>query len=274
MPLGWLFERLSCFSLLHGLVDKASSCHYVTTIGQYAVVLAFWQDKGAELPIITLAQTKGGSGKTTMAEVLIAEFAHRGLSVAAIDLDPNRPLGRFIARAPALSGVRVAVPTESARVSDVIADLSGRFAAVIIDLMGAATPDMMVAIGFSDLVLVPSQLSEPDLRCGIETWRMIQEVEQLGRREIAKTVVFTRTSPALKTRAHEHARRQYEKVGVRVLETEFMERVVFKEMTFNGAAPNIQDRESNAAKNVITMFDEIIRLLPGQKIPSQVALAQ
>ena len=80
------------------------------------------------------------------------------------------------------------------RVSDLIANLSSRFDIVVIDLMGAATPDMMVAIGFSDLVLVPSQLSEPDVRCGIETWRMIQEVEQLGRRGIAKAVLLTRTS--------------------------------------------------------------------------------
>ena len=214
------------------------------------------------MAIITLAQTKGGSGKTTTAEVLIAEFVVRGHTVAAIDLDPNRPLGRFTTRAPLLADVRVAVPDSSTRVSDLIADLSSRFQIVIIDLMGAATPDMMVAIGFSDLVIVPSQLSEPDVRCGIETWRMIQEVEQLGRREISKVVLFTRTSPALKTRAQEHARRQYEKVGVAMLRTEFMERVVFKEMTFNGAAPNIDDRDSNAAKNVITMFDEIVKLLP------------
>lgn len=226
------------------------------------------------LPIITLAQTKGGSGKTTTAEVLIAEFVHRGYSVAAIDLDPNRPLGRFSARAAALSAVQVAVPNDDTRVSDLIASLSSRFDVTIIDLMGAATPDMMVAIGFSDLVIVPSQLSEPDVRCGIETWRMIQEVEQLGRREIAKSVLFTRTSPALRTRAQEHARKQYEKVGVKVLVNEFMERVAFKEMTFNGAAPNIQDRDSNAAKNVIAMFDEIVRLLPGREVSRHTAVAQ
>ena len=125
------------------------------------------------MAVVTLAQTKGGSGKTTTAEVLIAEFVFRGLSVAAIDLDPNRPLGRFVGRSATLSGVEIAVPDANLRVSDLIADLSGRCDLVIIDLMGAATPDMMVAIGFSDLVIVPSQLSEPDVRCGIETWRMI-----------------------------------------------------------------------------------------------------
>ncbi|MDR3401961.1 MAG: division plane positioning ATPase MipZ, partial [Chthoniobacter sp.] len=78
------------------------------------------------MPILTLAQTKGGSGKTTTAEVLIAEFTQRGHSVAALDLDPNRPLSRFVTRAPALAGVEVALPTAEARVSDLIAALSAR----------------------------------------------------------------------------------------------------------------------------------------------------
>ena len=45
-----------------------------------------------------------------------------------------------------------------------------------------------------------------------------------------------------------------------------MERVAFKEMTFNGAAPNIQDRDSNAAKNVIGLFEEIAQMLPRQPV--------
>src|ERR1700704_5847509 len=123
-----------------GLVKILLACHDVVLSRRQTVVLAFWQAKENGLPIITLAQTKGGSGKTTTAEVLIAEFVHRGLSVAAIDLDPNRPLGRFTARAPALSSVQVAVPNDNMRVSDLIANLSSRFDIVVIDLMGAATP--------------------------------------------------------------------------------------------------------------------------------------
>jgi len=219
------------------------------------------------MPIITLAQTKGGAGQTTTAQVLVAEFVHRGMSVAAIDLDPNRVLGRFVARSKALDGVEVSTPREEVRVSDLIADLSKRYQAVVIDLMGAATPDLMVAIGFSDLVIVPSQVSEADVRCGIETWRMIQEVERLGRREIAKAVLFTRTPPAIRTRAQEHVRKQYEKSGIPMLRSEFMERVAFKEMGFNGLPPNMADRESNAARNVIAVCDAIFDLLPRASRP-------
>jgi chromosome partitioning protein len=219
------------------------------------------------MSIITLAQTKGGAGKTTTAQVLVAELVHRGLSVAVIDLDPNKVLSRFVSRSKALHAVEVATPRDEVRVSDLIADLSQRYQAVVIDLMGAATPDMMVAIGFSDLVIVPSQVSEADVRCGIETWRMIQEVERLGRREIAKSVLLTRTPPVIRTRAQEHVRKQYEKLGIPILRSEFMERVAFKEMGFNGLAPNVSDREGNAARNVIAICDEIFDLLPREARP-------
>src|SRR4051812_28273429 len=88
---------------------------------------------------------QGGAGKTTAAQVLVAEFVHRGIAVAAIDLDPNKVLSRFVARSKALAAVALATPKDEVRVSDLIADLSTRYQAVVIDLMGAATPDMMVA---------------------------------------------------------------------------------------------------------------------------------
>jgi chromosome partitioning protein len=219
------------------------------------------------MSIITLAQTKGGAGKTTTAQILVAELVHRGLSVAVIDLDPNKVLSRFVSRSKALQAVEVATPKDEVRVSDLISELSQRCQAVVIDLMGAATPDMMVAIGFSDLVVVPSQVSEADVRCGIETWRMIQEVERLGRREIAKSVLLTRTPPAIRTRAQEHVRKQYEKLGIPIMRSEFMERVAFKEMGFNGLAPNVADRDGNAARNVIAICDEIFDLLPREVRP-------
>jgi Mrp family chromosome partitioning ATPase len=53
------------------------------------------------MAIITFAQVKGGSGKTTAAMCTVAELVARGTSVAALDLDPNRPLGEFFERVPA-----------------------------------------------------------------------------------------------------------------------------------------------------------------------------
>ena len=47
--------------------------------------------------------------------------------------------------------------------------------------MGAATNDTQVALALSDLVVVPSQMSEDDFRAGVETWRQIEEAEEVAR---------------------------------------------------------------------------------------------
>ena len=54
------------------------------------------------MAIITFAQVKGGSGKTTAAMCTVAELVARHSTVAALDLDPNRPLGEFFQRVPDL----------------------------------------------------------------------------------------------------------------------------------------------------------------------------
>ena len=45
--------------------------------------------------VITVAQQKGGSGKTTVAANLAVAFARAGKSVAILDTDPQGSLGRW-----------------------------------------------------------------------------------------------------------------------------------------------------------------------------------
>ena len=45
--------------------------------------------------VITIAQQKGGSGKTTLAVNLAVAFTRRGMTVALLDTDPQGSLGRW-----------------------------------------------------------------------------------------------------------------------------------------------------------------------------------
>lgn len=214
------------------------------------------------MAIITFAQVKGGSGKTTLAKCTVAEFVARGRSVAAMDLDPNRPLGGFFARIPELAAVEVAVPDGERRVSVLVRDLAARHDTVVIDLMGAATNDTQVAMALSDLVIVPSQMSEDDFRGGIETWRQVEEAEAVARRPIARGVLMVRTSSgAVRPRVEGFLREAYENAGARVLAASFGERTVWKEMSYANWMPPLHDRDSHAAQNFAAIFDEMQGLL-------------
>jgi chromosome partitioning protein len=214
------------------------------------------------MAIIIFAQVKGGSDKTTLAMCTVAELVARGASVAALDLDPNRPLGGFFRRVPELARVEVALPDAERRVSALVRELAARHDHVVIDLMGAATNDTQVALAVSDLVLVPSQMSETDLRCGVETWRQAAEAEEISGRRIARGVLLTRTTAgAVRPRVEGFIRAQYERVGARVLAAAFGDRAAWKEMTYSFSVPHLHDRDSNAAANFIVVFDEMFALL-------------
>jgi chromosome partitioning protein len=212
--------------------------------------------------IITFAQTKGGSGKTTTAMCTVAELVARGSTVAALDLDPNRPLGGFFARVPELKEVQVAIPSPDRRVSSLVRELAQNHEHVVIDLMGAATNDTQVAMSLADLIIVPSQMSETDFRCGMETWSQAIEAEEVTGRKIARAVLMVRTSSgAARPRVEGFLRDQYERQGARVMKAAFGDRAAWKEMSYSAYVPHLHDRTSSAALNFVGIFDEMVELI-------------
>jgi chromosome partitioning protein len=218
------------------------------------------------MAILTFAQAKGGSGKTTTAICTVAELRARNKTVAALDLDPNRPLGKIFARIPELVEVTVATPTGEKRVSTLVRELAEQHENVVIDLMGAATNDSQVAMALADLVIIPSQMSATDLECGVETWRQAQEAADVTGRDIKATILLVRTSAgAIRPKVEQFIREQYQSVGAKVMQAAFGDRAAWKEMSYARFIPHLHDRESNAALNFIAIFDEMMKIIAPAK---------
>jgi chromosome partitioning protein len=206
--------------------------------------------------VITVAQQKGGSGKTTLAANLAVGFAQAGRLVALVDTDPQGSLGRwFMARraagtdAPALdfataSAWGVSYECEKLRRT---ADL------VLIDTPPKADADLRPALREADLVLVPVATSHVDL------WAT-ESVLDLCRREGKRAlVVLNRTRPGTRIEAEVAA-------AARALEAELAvatlgNRVAYAESLGHGRAAVEGPRSGAARSEVDALCAEVMALL-------------
>ncbi|ATX65761.1 ParA family partition ATPase [Roseinatronobacter bogoriensis] len=115
--------------------------------------------------VITIAQQKGGSGKTTLAVNLGVMLARAGYNVAFLDTDPQGSLGRwFMTRNEADRTENMEFSTASAwGVGYEVGKLRDMADFVIIDTPPKADSDLRPALRVADLVLVPVASSHVDL---------------------------------------------------------------------------------------------------------------
>jgi len=175
------------------------------------------------MSIITIATTKGGAGKTTLARLILGRSALSGLKTAALDADFNHTLTDWVSTA-AKSPITVRHELDETKIVPLVAELHGSHDIVVIDMAGAASQATIFAIGCADLVLVPIAPSAADIVEAIKTVNLI----------VAR-VVLTAVQPG--TNIAEHIEKEVAKAGLPVLKTRLHRLVAFQEMSFTGVAP-------------------------------------
>ena len=140
--------------------------------------------------VITVAQQKGGAGKTTLAASLAAAYAATK-RVALVDIDPQRSLTRWHAlrakrpNAPAITLAEIA----GWRLASEIGKLRRGNDIIIIDSPPQIDTDARQAVRHADLVLVPMQPSPPDLWAAEGTF-------ELARAEKRRLAIVLNRAPA------------------------------------------------------------------------------
>ena len=182
------------------------------------------------MPIISFANPKGGAGKTTSALLLAGELAARGARVAIIDADPEK----WISQWGRLPGKPDNVTIQGDVSEDSIVDLIETAAAdaqfVIVDLEGTASLMVANAIGMSDLVVIPAQGASMDAKGAAKTIKLIRNQERMARRPIPHSVLLTRTSAAVVSRALKNVREQLDQAGIDVFQTAIVERAAYRDI--------------------------------------------
>jgi chromosome partitioning protein len=217
--------------------------------------------------IISFASTKGGVGKTTAAAAIAGELAFNGKKVSVLDCDPNGHLARW-GRLAEIDGMTVHDGVTEETIMTLLRQERTIHDLVIVDLPGYGANILTYAFSRSDLVIIPAQASAMDLNDALKTADLIRRTEDVVGRSIAIVGLLTKTPPGLKPRILDHARRQLASRGLPVLDTEFMERTVFREMTFTGRLPKLIDNQTNAAANVAAVVHEVLSKLSTDHVTS------
>ena len=186
------------------------------------------------MSIVTIATSKGGAGKTTIAQVLIGTADAQGHAVAAIDADLNSTLSGWVENFTEL-GVICERVLEETRLVSVAEELEKKHDLVVIDTAGAATQATVFAIGCADLVLIPVQLSSADVIEAIKAYDLVKSAAQMVKRKIPGRVLFTDYTP--NTNIAKFVEVQVKKNKLPAMKTKLHRLVAFKELTFTGVVP-------------------------------------
>ncbi len=186
------------------------------------------------MSIITIATTKGGAGKTTLARLILGRSALAGLRAAAIDTDFNHTLTDWVTTATK-HPITVRHELDETKIVPLVGELHEAHDVVVIDTAGAASQATIFAIGCADLVLVPVAPSSADIVEAIKMVNLIRSASQMMRKEIPTRVVLTAVQPG--TNIAEHIEREVAKAKLSVLDTRLHRLVAFQEMSFTGIAP-------------------------------------
>ncbi len=148
--------------------------------------------------VLTIAQQKGGAGKTMLAAHLGVAFA-AGRRVALLDIDPQKSLTRWFALRAARPPGKDLAPLGFSDVSGwrlgaELDRLKRDFDLIIIDSPPQIATDARTALRAADLVLVPIQPSPPDL------WAAEGTLALAASERRAAHLVFNRASAASRLR--------------------------------------------------------------------------
>ena len=146
--------------------------------------------------VITVAQQKGGTGKTTLAANLAAALAPNR-RVALLDIDPQKSLGRWhsLRRARLQQAAALAFSDISGwRLPAELERLKREHDVVLIDSPPQLDTDARLAVRAADLVLVPIQPSMPDVWAAEGTLKLAADERRPAH------LMFNRAPPASKLR--------------------------------------------------------------------------
>lgn len=221
------------------------------------------------MAIITAANSKGGSGKSTLIIILATALTESGATVSVIDADPQMTIGKWASESSGLK-FKVRHDVDENSIRKVIDEEAAEAQFVLVDIQGRASRLMSRVLMACDLALVPLAPSEFDADPGADTVTIISECEQDSNRRIPYRIVFNRTNPAIVTTSEKEIIEEIREGGLPLLTTHLHDRQAYRLIARRKCSLFDLDAEkvSNLGKatdNALQLAAEIVEVLRSER---------
>lgn len=186
------------------------------------------------MSVLTVATSKGGTGKTLLCQALACSLAGT-CRLVVLDADPNGAFARWAARAYEGPPFEMAAEPDEARLAHLIAEKADVAELVLVDTAGFGNRAASVAMTSADAVLVPALAGEADVTEAERTVRLTEALARAARREIPARVVLNRVK---RTTLARHAMAEITTAQLPRLEAALSDLVAFGELTYSGRLPD------------------------------------
>ncbi|MCA2377455.1 ParA family protein [Agrobacterium sp. 22-211-1] len=219
------------------------------------------------MSVITFANTKGGAGKTTAVLLLATELARSGHRVTVLDADPQLWISRWYELSGEIENLSVISHVTMASLEGHIRENKTNTDCFIIDLPGAKSPLLTMALGISDHVLIPVQGCAMDARGAAEVLDHIEFLKRKMGKAIAHSIVLTRVNAMVATRSLLLVKMLLAEKNVSVLNTPIVERAAYRDIFDLGGTLLCLDKNKvsnidKAVENAKAFAGEVLGLLP------------
>lgn len=204
------------------------------------------------MTVIAIASSKGGPGKTMIAQVLAASLA-APLRLTVIDADPTEAFSRWARSAYEGAPFQTLTETDDTRLAHMIAEAAERADLVLLDTAGFNNRAATVAMMSADAVIVPSLVGEADVTEAERTIRLVDGLARASRREIPARVLLNRVR---KTTLARHAAAELVKADLPRLTSTLGDYVGLSEVSYSGRLPS----SGPAVNEIRALITELIRL--------------
>lgn len=216
--------------------------------------------------IVTIANPKGGTGKTTLVRALSGTAAHAGNQVFLIDADGRANTMRWVSMSKQMGVWPDRLEAESCLDPDRIYKLAlerqqdGKI--VFIDIEGTTNENLFAGLYSADIVLIPLQTTQDDVVAGMQlALNHIPVVEEDQKRKLPALIVINQHDLVTgRAKAHEPLREILRESGISLASQPIARRASYQSIGAAGTLQTAPKSDLKAISEMETLLGELLAL--------------